>query len=55
MIVAKVRFAPGSRTAWHSHARGANSARDAGDRMGPVARRRDGRAACRPDRLLPTG
>ena len=22
MIVAKVRFAPGSRTAWHSHARG---------------------------------
>ncbi len=22
MIVAKVRFAPGARTAWHSHARG---------------------------------
>ena len=39
MVVAKVRFAPGARTAWHSHARGQNLHVTQGVGLDTVARR----------------
>ena len=45
MVVAKVRFAPGARTAWHSHARGQTLHITERRRLGPVPRRAEARVA----------
>ena len=55
LVVGLVRFTPGGRTNWHSHANGQLLVCTDGARPGRYPRRQDGPAARRRERLDPGG